>query len=120
MINLAEVVTDPDFAQSFTLNRSSGSFGLGGWQDRQTLVTMYGVIQPATARDLEQLPEGDRVKGTMLFHSIYPMYTTHMNDGQAGISDVIQWGGDNWRIAYVWPWQDFGFYKAAAVRLEGG
>lgn len=123
MISLIEVVNDPDFAQNFVITRSSGSFNTSGiWSNVQTAVSAYGILQPATNEELEQIPDGDRVKGVISVHTsqvIYETHTTATNDVNAGISDLIIWNLQNWRIVKLFPWQDFGYFKGLCVRMSG-
>lgn len=126
MINVAEIVNDPDFAQVFSISRSSnGAFDDSGvWQDSKVAVPMYGVIQPATAKELLQVPEGDRVKEVKSFHSSQEMIvteTTGLTDPNAAISDIVIWPttGEQYRLVKLYPWQDFGYYKALGVRISG-
>jgi hypothetical protein len=110
--------TDPDFAQSFTIQRSTGAFVLGGWQSATTSLTAVGIVTVAKERELRQVPEGDRVTGAMLFFSPTILYLSH-GGGKAAVSDQLVWRGDTYRIAKVWPYVDFGFWKAFAVRMSG-
>ncbi len=119
MINLSEIVTDPDFNQPYTINRSTGAFVLGGYANSTTPVAASGIITVAKERDLAQVPEGDRVTGAMLFYSTQPIYLSHGGSGAAATSDTITWRGDTYRIAKVWPYGDFGFFKAFGVRVSG-
>jgi hypothetical protein len=123
MIDLSDVVNDPDFAQDFSIVRSNGgSWQLGQWVDATIIVPCFGIIQPSTPEELEQVPEGDRVKGAMSFHSECVLFETHTNgpnDANAGISDIINWRGQNYRLVKVFPWEDFGYYKAIGVRMSG-
>jgi hypothetical protein len=135
--SMADIVNDPDFAQLLpgAIARDSGSFVLGKWKSNTTLVDFYGIVQPAKSKDIEMIPEGDRVNGAQMFHSSSPIYETHgqlgYGEGQygdggyggtnppSGISDVIYWHLQPYRIMYVWPWIDFGYYKAIGVRMSG-
>jgi hypothetical protein len=123
MIDLSEVVNDPDFAQPFIITRSSGgSFVAGVWQNNTISVNGFGIIQPSTAEELEQVPEADRVKGAMSFHSSAQLYETHTTgpgDTNAGTSDVIAWRGQTYRLAKVFPWEDWGYWKAIGIRKSG-
>lgn len=124
MISLSEVVNDPDFAQPFSIQRSSGgAFASNGvWEDSKTTVLMYGIVQPATAKELLQVPEGDRAKEVKSFHSSAPMYETTTNglvDAGAITSDIAIWKGLQYRIQKVYQWEDFGYYKALGVRMLG-
>ena len=118
MLNVSELLSDPDLSQPFTIQRSSGSFGLGGWQNAVTPVPATGVIVPASDWDLRQVPEGDRVAGAMTFYTAAPLYQTH-GGANAGLSDILLWRGDQYRIAQLLPFGDFGVYKAVAVRVSG-
>lgn len=126
MISLAEVVNDPDFAQSFTISRSSGGVfdSKGVWQQTDNSVSMYGIIQPATAKELLQVPEGDRVKEVKSFHSSQAMFVTHtdgLTDTTAATSDIATWPatGDQYRLVKLYQWSDFGYFKALGVRISG-
>jgi hypothetical protein len=118
VINVGDLLTDPDFAQSFSILRSKGSFALGGWSNQTTTIKASGVIIPATAQELEQLPEGDRVVGMMAFWSAQPLYETRVGD-TSGLSDIILWRGQQYRLAKVFPFQDFGYTKAIGARMSG-
>jgi hypothetical protein len=123
MINLASIVSDPDFAQALTVTRSNGgSWQLGNWINNTESINWFGIVQPSTPEELEQVPEGDRVKGAMSFHSEQVIYETHTDgptDPNAGISDLITWQNQIYRIVKVFPWEDFGYYKAIGVRKSG-
>ena len=123
MINVSEVVNDADFAQDFKIMRSSGgSWKAGVWVNAVETVCGYGVIQPATAEELDQVPEGDRVKGMLSFHSEEPLFETHTkssNDKFAGTSDIICHREQKYRLVKVFPWEDFGYYKAIGARISG-
>jgi hypothetical protein len=141
MISVAEVVLDPDLAENFTILRSKGKFDLGGWKTTSENVDGYGVVTVASNKDLQMIPEGDRVTGAMLFHSHERIYLTELDDGygqqsygndgfdcanknkygdsEQHVSDQIYWRGQLFRIISVAPWQDFGYYRAMGVRMSG-
>ena len=115
MIDVSEIVSDPDFAQPFTINRQTGVFVLGGYTTTSTPIPAGGVITVASERDLDQVPEGDRVRGAMLFYSHSQMNVTP----ESGTSDTITLRGDSYRVVKVWPYADYGFWKALGVRMTG-
>jgi len=122
VISVAEVVTDPDLAEPFVITRSQGgSFIAGVWSNQVITVNGYGVIQPSTPEELEQIPEGDRVLGAMSFHSADPLYETNTTgvNTPSGISDVIAWRNQTYRLVKIFPWEDFGYYKGIGVRMSG-
>lgn len=115
MINLSEVINDTDFAQSFVIARDTGNWVLGKWVSSESNVTLYGIIQPATAEELDEVPEADRVRGVISVHSSQPIYETNPN----GISDLVSWNNQTYKIVKLYPWNDFGYFKGLAVRMSG-
>jgi hypothetical protein len=121
-IQITEMVVDQDFAQSFVVIRSTGSFQAGGWQNTTQNMTMYGVIEVADSHELEMVPEGDRAKGAMMFHTELPLYVTNADpqlSATGHLSDQITWRGNNYRLMSVRRWSDFGYYSAVGVRMSG-
>lgn len=120
--NISRVVNSPIFAQNFTIVRSSGVFVKGNWVNSPVTIPAYGSIQPATNEELVYVPEADRVKGVNVIHTEAVMYETHTGDAPdltAGISDIVNWHNQQWKISYIYPWSDYGFTKAIAVRMSG-
>lgn len=113
MINVGSVVMDKDFAQSYTVHRKSGTWVDGRWIPSEVSLPYFGTIVVASQEDLLQIPEGDRVTGTMMFFSVKPLNRT----GKTGTSDEITWRGVRYRLSAVVPWADFGFYQAFGVRM---
>lgn len=118
LIQVAEVVNDPDLAQPFTILRSGGSWVNGVWQSLTTQVQSYGVIAEPTVREIEMIPEGDLVRGAIVFWSAQPIYGTHATNGSGGSSDILIWRGHNYRVLDVKQYQDWGFYRAMATRMK--
>jgi hypothetical protein len=118
MIQIGEVVIDPDFAQPFTILRSTGAWLNGVWKSIQTAIQGYGTIASPTVRELEMLPEGDLAKGAMVFWSAQPIYGTHATEGIGGSSDILVWRGHNYRVLDVKQYQDYGYYRALGVRTK--
>lgn len=117
-ISLLRVVTNPMLCQSFTVLRSSGQQGPGGWINQETQLTLYGVVSVASDKDLQMIPEGDRIGGAMVFHSAEQIYTTRTGAGQ-GISDILVWNGEQYKVSALAPYSDYSYYRAIAVRLLG-
>jgi hypothetical protein len=119
MLNVSAAITDPNLAQAYTIQRAVGAFALGGFVvASSTPINVTGVVTVAKERDLVQVPEGDRVTGSMLFYSVQQIYLSHGGAG-AATSDTIVWRGDTYRIAKVWPYVDYGYWKALGVRMSG-
>ena len=117
MINVAEIVMDPDFAEPLTIIRSTFTFGLVD-SNTETQIQTYGIATPAKPQELMQVPEGDRVSGAMTFRSTTPFFLS-TESTQSSNADVILWRGVRWKVIYVFPWDHFGCPKAIAT-LEPG
>lgn len=120
MIQLGDLCNDPDFCQpgGVTIIRTRGAFVAGGWQAAAPVnVASSGTIVPADAEALNQIPEADRVDGSLQFLTSQPIYETLEKLG--AISDKLQWNGNLYRVQSVTPWKDFGFYSAILVRMSG-
>ncbi len=119
MIWVAELLYDPDLSQPFTVERSVGSFGPGGWAEGSPIsIPLNGVIYPTTQAELQQVPEGDRVTGMATFASPLPLYLTHAS-GVAGTSDRITWHGNVYKLVHLFDYGDYGAWAAAGVRVTG-
>jgi hypothetical protein len=131
MIDVSEVITDPDFVQDFTLYRSSGLFAVGGWQENAPVkFDMTGVVFPTTSKDLNMMPEGDRVTESLTFYAPYidaygvnwgdelPFQVTRTGEEQ-GTSDQIDYNGVRYRIQSVKDYSAYGYCKAIGVRMDG-
>jgi hypothetical protein len=78
MISVQEVVVDPDMIapQPFTILRSTGQFVLGGFESITTSIPMFGPVQQANNKEVQMLPEADRIGSIRSFWSTQPIYTT--------------------------------------------
>jgi hypothetical protein len=118
MIDVSDVVNDPDFATAFTIQRSAGSFVDGVWNPgTPTNVAMWGSIQPASDKEVSALPEGDQISAAIKVYSTQPIYTTAANP--AGVSDIVVWNNEQYRVLKLLPWQGNGYYRAIAARMAG-
>lgn len=118
-MELSEVVNDPDLAESFSILRSTvGTFVAGGWVNNIQTVPAYGVVTPATAKEMKMVPEGDEVHEAFMFYSVTPMYDTRTNPDNEN-ADILVWNGENYRVIKVWNYMQRGFFSAMAVRMVG-
>ena len=125
IVDLTEIVNDPEIAQSFTIERSTVTFVLGGDQTAVTPITAFGVITVADADTLQMIPEADRTQSAMSFYTTTPIVLSHGNEpqlsgtsGTQGVSDVLIWRGIRFRISKVFPYIDYGYFHAVGVKVE--
>lgn len=90
--------------------------GAGGyWNDDGDRVpggpstsTIRAAIQPASGRQLEDLPDGIRNEARWLVWS----------RAEIRLDDVITHAGSGYRVMHIWPRLDGGFWRAAAGLLK--
>ena len=118
-ISLEEVTFDADLGQAFTILRTTGKFGAGGWvaQDPPQNIPAFGVIAIASDKDMQMFPEGDRLTGSLIVISNTPMFTSSENLGI--IADQIDWRGNRYKVSSLGRWSDFGFHAVLMVRKTG-
>lgn len=130
MINVSRVLRSPRLSQLLTVYRSKGYFGLGGWIE-EVLSPPYfqtrGVAWPSSAKEIEQVPEADRVKGMHTFATVDNLYVTREgneenlddDDDDSGLSDQVEWRGDRYKIIQILNYQDYGYCLSIGVRIRG-
>ncbi len=119
MISVEEIIDDVDFAQRFTILRSEGEFVDGVWTELEVdEISVSGVIVPTSPRDLNRLPEGDRVSAAVSFYSKKELRVTRTGN-TPGTSDMIRWKGDCYKLVGVFPWGDYGYWMGIGERTRG-
>jgi hypothetical protein len=117
MIDVSEILNDPDLCEPFTALRSTdGTWQAGVFVQTPIEVALYGPVQVADANTLQQVPEADRAVGARVFWSVSPIYETHAGD-TPGTSDLLIHCGTKYKVTKVWNWP--GYCKAYAVRTKG-
>jgi len=119
MIDVSELIVDPDFAQEYTVYRKSGDWFEGVFTETEAVINFYGPIIVANTKDVNMLPEGDRIAGLMMFYTTAdnPFLITRNTNGSLGTSDQPVWRGERYKIMQVSPFDDFGYIKAIGTRM---
>jgi hypothetical protein len=123
MFSLADLTVDPDLSECLTIIRSSGKFKAGVWQNQQQEINASGTVVIASDEALAQVPEGDRVQGSIHLVCAQPIYETLVQRGPetnqigAGLSDVVKWNGILYRVQSVQPWKKYCIWSAILVRM---
>lgn len=109
MINLNELIHDPDFNTTFVIRRQTqGAFVKGRYQASTQDIPVTGIVAPASSKDLELLPEGDRESGMKTFYTDVPLNVT----GTGAISDVCIFRGQTYKLTQVSDYSSNGYWKA--------
>jgi hypothetical protein len=113
VINVAELMQDPDFAQAFQIERAGGALVEGAWVSAApAVIEAVGIVQPARREDqLAIMPEGSRL-GNMI--TVFCDQELRIDNAQANRSDVIVWHGNPYRVVASKHWSDHGFWQVWA------
>lgn len=109
MTSLAGLGIDRRAVSVSLTRRAAGAYSTadatyGEWvPGAPTTTTIMAAIQPYTGRKLEDLPEGARSEAKWLAWS----------RAELRLDDVIAHGGFTYRVMYIWPRADGGFWRAA-------
>ena len=115
-INVSRLMVDPAFSTYYTVLRRKAQWVNGRFiPGEPEILKYYGPVQPATQKELDQLPEGDRQKGTLKFFCKPPLkfHITNEN-GEANVSDEIIYKDDRYKIFAVKDWTENGYIRAFA------
>jgi len=118
VLDISRIVVDPRFSQTFIVSRKTGTWNADGdFIEVPNNITMIGTISIASAKQIEFIPEGDRVGGEIAIHTIDKLLASRNNDdGTAATADEIFWHDEYYKIYQVKEYSDFGYYFAIAQR----
>ena len=112
-MNFGDILQDPELATEFILTRSQETVndkGRAEFTNTDTPVT--GVILPATAKQIERLPEERRSSETLAVYS--PKLLTE--GGETLAADVIAWGGDTYEVQSVKDYMQLAGFCEALIQ----
>jgi hypothetical protein len=113
--DVSDVILDPDFRTTFALIRRTETVDeLGTAHVDEQFLGGAGVMQPATPKERERLPEGDQMGEAVAVYSVTPLLA---GDDQGQKPDRIAYYGLLYEVKSVEPWGNApdGYCKALAV-----
>ncbi len=115
MINVSEVIRDPDFCTSFRIVRQIGSFTEGYFVVESTeQKDVLGVVDPAPGKTLEVSAESDRATNVKNFYCLEELKVSPDDS----ISDFVIYQNIKYKIFKVENYSDFGFFLGFGVEGE--
>lgn len=121
LLDVAEILLDPDFVDSLVCTRNTQTVGNDGIAvDAQNSTPFYGVVTNNTGDLLMRLAEGSRINGSITVHSQFLLQA-----GSDGLdADIVTWNGRRYTVTNVGDWSRFGIGFTAAncelIPLSGG
>ena len=115
MLDVNRVLLDAHFRTTVTLCRRAVAIDEHGRTAVTEITSTIGaVVRPASEKDLERLPEGDRDRG-----HIKVLSETEMLAGSAGTQpDEIVWAGSRWVVKTSDPWMYGRAFWSAVCELK--
>ena len=117
LIDVSELLTDPDFTNSVTLIRRSSTVNSYGENVMvETSSTITAVVQAVGTETLERVPEGARLSDLL---DVFYKGALHA-ESPGGYADVIVWGGKRYQVfEVVEDFMNFGAgFTKAVCKLE--
>ena len=114
LLDVTDILSDPDFADTITVIRtvqviSSGGIASDG--NTQTFPSVQAVVQPDKGRSIQRLAEGARVTDAI------KIYTTFVLTAGSGPTeaDAVVWNGGTYVVVNVRDWSRFGAGYVEAI-----
>lgn len=116
VIDVSDILLDPDFGPvAFTRRRPTSSLAKeGASATSYPSVTLNGIIQPATTKDAQLLPEGVRLSDVRAF---FTSGDISAGNGSTQLPDLLQYGGETFRVLNLQDFGAHGMRKALAQRI---
>lgn len=117
MINIGELIFDSDFCTEFKILRQVG----GKWENRRWIggeskkIKVTGIVTAVNSKDIEMLPDGDRVHGLKTFYTDQELRLTD----QEATSDICEYQDKQYRLLQVFNYSNNGYYKAIGTLIGG-
>lgn len=111
-IDVSDLMSDPDFADVLSVERNTlavSQFGRG-----ITTIQTYpfmGVVQAPNADVLQQLPDEERVRGSIQVYTTFRLYS--VTDSTS--PDVVVWKGRHYVVQQIDDWTNWGAGHVSAL-----
>lgn len=110
-----------DFAEDVQVEQpNTGAYVNGTWTPDAApqAVTIRMSVQPATDKDLQILPEGERTRRVLKGYTVTPLDTAEEPEVKRG--DVILYDNTRFEVHHVERWiGDLSHYKVLMVETDG-
>lgn len=108
-LDVSDVLSDPDFASSFTVTSTTVSMATGvPVPTIAAPVAASGVVIPGKS-SLRRLDDGSRLISFVDIYTQYPLTSgIKTDDANSRIADIVTWRGRAYTVASVEDYSDFG------------
>jgi hypothetical protein len=118
-IDMSDIVLDSDLGQTQPIKlaralRSVSDAGLTVTTPYTVVPDVYGIVTPASQRQLNRLPEGDRQSAGISIISNIALTA----GGDYSAPDMVQYEGKNYLVNAVDDWIAYGYNHAIATMTD--
>jgi hypothetical protein len=114
-LDVTDILTDPDFADLFTVTRFVQTVTAGGMASNASNIinNVSGVVTANDDIDLLKMPEGELLSGSITIITKFRL----TNGSGAQDADVVTWHGRTYQVKTIGDWSGFGagFIEAICV-----
>ena len=116
MFDSIKVLGAPDSISVRDYDAGSYSTTTGKWvQGTSTDTLVEAIVQPASLKDTEQLPENERTKEVIMVFTKVPLFTSDVTTAEE--SNIITWQGRDYKVMKIDDWSvQAGYAKHLATR----
>ena len=124
MINISELIGDPDFTQPNGVTVKRTSYSIVNHQvvpNEPQILKLTGVVTISSNRSTDIQPESDRNAEAINVFTYKPLYTTGLPDPSSVstfLSDVVVWQGVEYAVMDVLNDAQYGFCKSTCQKLR--
>lgn len=118
MIDVSEILNDPDMCESFIILRPSGQFAAGGYQQNTPKqMAAYGAVRNTSGEEMDMVPEGDRNRELISIRTVTQMFLT--SEDSSATSDMVIFQGFQYRLVTLKNYSSQGYWFAIAAKMLG-
>ena len=118
-MDIASAFLDQELgAVAFTVTRTVYTRRPSGTTSADAVTSALGSIHPASAEELQLLPEEERHETAIVIHTDFALSTGKDRGKTYDGPDRITWDGNDYRVVAVREWTTFNYYRAVAVMLH--
>lgn len=111
-IDLTDLLSDPDFAESLTIMRRRQIIdpvtGISSAQSNLVLPRPIGVVIPQADLPIQRGPDQQALPRLLQVHTKFRLRSAAIADGRTYLPDFIVWNGDNFYVNRVYDYSHFG------------
>ena len=87
----------------------------GRYSEASSAFTVLAVVSATDNKEVQMLPEGDRINESKTFHTVEQLFVT--NEDKGATSDIVTYNGKDYKIMTIVNSGDYGYYKSIGVAI---